>query len=130
MTAWLTTVAWFAIALGMLSALVILADILAGHRQHMAVMNVVWPVTGLYAGPLAAVGVLRARPALDAPGDAGGEGAGRGAAGEAEAVLAVGRRWPPPTAGPAAPSATCSSRAWFCRSCRSRCSDTTSSGRG
>ncbi len=53
MPGWLTTVAWLSLALGGLSALVILGDILAGHRQHMAVMNVVWPVTGLYAGPLA-----------------------------------------------------------------------------
>jgi hypothetical protein len=50
---WLTAVAWVSLGLGVLSALVILGDILAGHRQHMGVMNVVWPVTGLYAGPLA-----------------------------------------------------------------------------
>ncbi len=31
----------------------IAADVLAGRRQHMAVMDVVWPVTALYAGPLA-----------------------------------------------------------------------------
>ncbi|HEX3727822.1 MAG TPA: DUF4396 domain-containing protein [Pirellulales bacterium] len=41
---------------GVLSSIVILGDILAGHRQHMAVMNVVWPITGLYAGPLAVLG--------------------------------------------------------------------------
>jgi hypothetical protein len=38
--------------LGGLSALVILADILTGHRQRMMVMNVVWPISGLYFGPL------------------------------------------------------------------------------
>jgi hypothetical protein len=53
MSDWLTTLAWASVGLGVLSALVILADIIAGHWQHMAVMNVVWPVTGLYAGPLA-----------------------------------------------------------------------------
>lgn len=53
MSDWLTPLAWASVALGVLSALVILADVLAGHRQHMGVMNVVWPVTGLYAGPLA-----------------------------------------------------------------------------
>jgi hypothetical protein len=53
MSDWLPILAWASVALGILSALVILADILAGRRQHMAVMNVVWPVTGLYAGPLA-----------------------------------------------------------------------------
>jgi hypothetical protein len=56
MSDWLPAIAWLSIALGVLSALVILADILAGHRQHMAVMNVVWPVTGLYAGPLGLLG--------------------------------------------------------------------------
>lgn len=45
--------AWVAIAAGVASAVVIAVDLLAGHRQHMGVMNVVWPVTGLYAGPLA-----------------------------------------------------------------------------
>jgi hypothetical protein len=49
---WLMTVAWISLALGVLSTLGILIDILAGHRQHMMVMNVVWPITGLYAGPL------------------------------------------------------------------------------
>lgn len=28
-------------------------DILQGHRQHIAVVNVVWPITALHAGPLA-----------------------------------------------------------------------------
>lgn len=36
-----------------LSALVIIVDLLRGHRQHMMIMNVVWPITALYAGPLA-----------------------------------------------------------------------------
>jgi hypothetical protein len=53
MPEWLTAVAWVSLALGGLSAVVILIDILAGHPQHMVVMNVVWPITGLYAGPLA-----------------------------------------------------------------------------
>ena len=33
--------------------LVIVIDLLAGHPQKMWIMNIVWPVTGLYAGPLA-----------------------------------------------------------------------------
>lgn len=32
--------------------LVVIADIAVGNRQHMMIMNVVWPLTMLYAGPL------------------------------------------------------------------------------
>jgi hypothetical protein len=53
MPEWLTVLAWVSLAVGVLAAAVILVDILAGRRQHMWVMNAVWPVTGLYAGPLA-----------------------------------------------------------------------------
>jgi hypothetical protein len=50
---WLMIVSWIALALGFGGALVILADeLLLGHRQHMAVMNVVHPVTALYWGPV------------------------------------------------------------------------------
>lgn len=38
---------------GVLCAVIIVIDILLGHRQHMMVMNIVYPLTGLYAGPLA-----------------------------------------------------------------------------
>jgi hypothetical protein len=41
------------IVLSILSALVIAIDILRGRRQKMAVMNFVWPITGLYFGPVA-----------------------------------------------------------------------------
>jgi len=37
---------------GLLSSLIIVIDILAGHKQHMWVMNIVWPMTALYSGPL------------------------------------------------------------------------------
>ena len=50
---WLTLLAELALAVGVLSALVIAGDIVAGHRQPMAVMNLVWPITGLYFGPFA-----------------------------------------------------------------------------
>jgi len=34
------------------------------HLQPMAIMNVVWPVTGLYAGPIALLGLFSyGRPA-------------------------------------------------------------------
>ena len=46
--------AWLALIAGVLSAGAIVWDIrIAGHRQHMAVMEVVWPVTALYLGPIA-----------------------------------------------------------------------------
>jgi hypothetical protein len=35
--------------------LVLLIDVVTGHRQHMAVMNIVYPITALYAGPLALI---------------------------------------------------------------------------
>jgi hypothetical protein len=34
-------------ALGYVSAIVIALDIFAGRRQKMAIMNLVWPITGL-----------------------------------------------------------------------------------
>lgn len=49
----LRAVACISIALAIASALVIVIDIAAGRRQHMAIMNVVWPFTALYGGPLA-----------------------------------------------------------------------------
>jgi hypothetical protein len=62
---WLTALAWFALAVGFASAAWIAFDIYGrGYRQHMAIMEAVWPVTGLYFGP-AAVAAYRAwgRPA-------------------------------------------------------------------
>lgn len=57
-------VAAVSLALAVCCSLAIAADILAGRRQSMAIMNVVWPVTALYAGPLAlAAYFLWARPA-------------------------------------------------------------------
>jgi hypothetical protein len=51
---WLDVVATVAIAVGFACALGIAADIVIGrYRQRMGVMNVVWPVTGLYFGPVA-----------------------------------------------------------------------------
>ena len=52
MPEWLTLLSWTALAVAAACALAIAADILAGRRQPMAIMNLVWPVTALYAGPL------------------------------------------------------------------------------
>ena len=49
--AWLTALAWASLAAAVASAGLIAADIaLRGHRQRMTVMNLVWPITGLYLG--------------------------------------------------------------------------------
>src|SRR3989454_11932229 len=51
---WFDLVAWAALGLGFASALVIVADIfLLGNRQHMAIMNLAFPLTALYMGPIA-----------------------------------------------------------------------------
>ena len=49
---WLV-IGWIAVGGGILSALAILIEILRGRREQMAVMNWVYPITGLYWGPLA-----------------------------------------------------------------------------
>lgn len=51
---WLVALAWVSLALAFACAAVIVADMrLGGHRQPMRVMEWVWPITALYAGPLA-----------------------------------------------------------------------------
>ncbi len=49
---WLSVVAWISLAAAFLCAGIVSFD-LYRHPQKMAVMNVVWPITALYAGPLA-----------------------------------------------------------------------------
>ena len=50
---YLAWIAWIALASGILTALAIMIDIASGRRQSMKIMEVTWPVTGLYMGPLA-----------------------------------------------------------------------------
>lgn len=50
---WLVACAWLSVASGLITAVAILVDIFNDHRQHMRIMEVTWPVTGLYMGPLA-----------------------------------------------------------------------------
>lgn len=51
--AWITLISWMYLGLAFASAAVVAADIfLAGYRQHMRVMEAVWPITALYFGPL------------------------------------------------------------------------------
>jgi hypothetical protein len=50
---WLTILAAVSSAVALACAVAIVADIvLAGHRQRMWIMEVVWPVTALYTGPI------------------------------------------------------------------------------
>jgi hypothetical protein len=48
----LSTVAAISLVVAAACSLTIAIDVLAGHRQHMWIMNIVWPVTALYSGPL------------------------------------------------------------------------------
>jgi len=52
MPEWLVTFAIVSLLVAGLSSLIIVIDILRGHRQHMWIMNIVWPVTALYSGPI------------------------------------------------------------------------------
>jgi hypothetical protein len=52
---WLTLLAIAHLVLSCLSALIVGGDIAFGNRQKMAVMNFVWPITALWAGPLGLV---------------------------------------------------------------------------
>lgn len=45
---WFHTLSIVMLAMGGICAVVIIFDILAGYRQHMWIMNVVWPVAALY----------------------------------------------------------------------------------
>ncbi len=54
--AWLRTLAAIYVPLAIASALLVLADIfILGRRQHMAIMDAVWPLTMLYWGPVGLV---------------------------------------------------------------------------
>jgi len=51
---WLTPASWVFVGIALLSAAYIAYDILGrGHRQGVGAMNLVWPATALYFGPLA-----------------------------------------------------------------------------
>jgi hypothetical protein len=49
---WLTTLAIASLLLAGLCSLIIVIDLLRGYRQHMWIMNIVWPITALYSGPI------------------------------------------------------------------------------
>lgn len=49
---WLELLAIVSLIAAACSALVIVIDIFAGHLQKMWIMDVVWPVTALWSGPV------------------------------------------------------------------------------
>jgi len=59
---WLAVLAWAYLAFCGGCALFVAADVLRGPRQKMWVMNLVWPITAMYAGPLGVWLYLRTRP--------------------------------------------------------------------
>lgn len=56
---WLVALSWVGVALGVLSALLVVANFLAGARERMPIMYLVWPVTALWSGPLGAWAYFR-----------------------------------------------------------------------
>ncbi|WP_337061032.1 hypothetical protein [Kineococcus sp. G2] len=58
---WLTVVSWIALAVAFTSAAAVLVDTCArgGYRQHVEVMEIVWPITALHLGPVAVRGYVR-----------------------------------------------------------------------
>lgn len=52
---WLYILSITSLILSATCAIWVVLDLLAGHKQHMWIMNVVWPITALYAGPLALI---------------------------------------------------------------------------
>lgn len=97
--AWLTALAWISLALGFATAAVVVVDIYLGHhRQPMGVMEAVWPVTGLYFGPLA----LLAYRAWGRPKAAARSDTDHSAMGHAEDHSAMGHA--PPAHPPPAPT--------------------------
>jgi hypothetical protein len=76
--AWLYVISVVALAGAGFCAVVIILDIASGHRQHMWIMNLVWPITALWAGPVALwayfkLGRLSTHQAMRAAGERGEE---------------------------------------------------------
>jgi glucan phosphoethanolaminetransferase (alkaline phosphatase superfamily) len=51
----LQVVATVSIIIAFVCAIIIVIDLLNGNKQHMMIMNFVWPITALYGGPLALI---------------------------------------------------------------------------
>ncbi len=48
----LEVISWIALGIGVISSLIVIMDIIK-HPQMMTIMNVVWPINGLFFGPFA-----------------------------------------------------------------------------
>lgn len=48
----LTTVSWAFLLLSLISAVIVLIDILSGRPQKMPIMRWVWPITAVWSGPV------------------------------------------------------------------------------
>ena len=48
----LNDIALTSIIVSIICSIIIIIDIINGHHQKMSIMNVVWPVTALYSGPI------------------------------------------------------------------------------
>ncbi len=55
MSVTLKTFSWISVGLALGCCAAIVLDIIFRHRQKMAIMHAVWPITALYAGPLGLV---------------------------------------------------------------------------
>ncbi len=76
---WLTPVAWIYIALSLLSAALIIADIYVAHRRHVSVATeLVWITSALYLGPFALPLYLRLGRTHPSSTTVGGAAAGPG----------------------------------------------------
>lgn len=56
---WLTVASWVGVGLGIACALLVTADLLFQSVQPMWIMNVVWPLTALWSGPVGAWAYFR-----------------------------------------------------------------------
>lgn len=54
----LNIIAWISLSLALVCAVVIAVDVIR-RPQHMAIMNLVWPLTALYSGPIALIAYWR-----------------------------------------------------------------------
>lgn len=52
MPTWIIWLSWASLGLAVASAMLIVGDLILGNRQKMWIMNIVWPITALYSGPL------------------------------------------------------------------------------
>jgi hypothetical protein len=82
MPGWLHTLAVASLLVAAGCALIIAADIAFGHRQKMWIMDVVWPVTALYSGPLGlaayySFGRLSSKPVVKAARERGAKEPGK-----------------------------------------------------